>query len=34
MTVIMADLQGAVRQRVTLADLLPLGFGPTNLQDD
>ncbi len=34
MTVIMADLEGAVRQRVTLADLLPLGFGPTNLQDD
>ena len=34
MTVIMADLDGLVRQRVTLADLLPLGFGPTNLQDD
>ena len=34
MTVIMADLEGAVRQRVTLADLLPLGFGPTNLQDN
>ena len=34
MTVIMADLQGNVHQRVTLADLLPLGFGPANLQDD
>ena len=34
MTVIMADLEGAVRQRVTLADLLPFGFGPANLQDD
>ena len=34
MTVIMADLRGEVHQRVTLADLLPLGFGPANLQDD
>ena len=34
MTVIMADLDGLVRQRVTLADLLPLGFGPANLHDD
>ncbi len=34
MTVIMADLQGNVHQRVTLADLLPLGFGPENLQGD
>ncbi len=33
MTVIMADLQGNVHQRVTLEDLLPLGFGPANLQD-
>ena len=34
MTVIMADLQGNVHQRVTLADLLPYGFGPANLQED
>ena len=31
MQVIMADLQGNVHQRVTLAELLPLGFGPANL---
>ena len=31
MTVIMADLQGNVHQRVTLSELLPLGFGPANL---
>ena len=34
MQVIMADLQGNVHQRVTLSELLPLGFGPANLQDD
>ncbi|MCY4021275.1 MAG: cytidine deaminase [Chloroflexi bacterium] len=33
MLVIMADLEGAVHQRVILADLLPFGFGPANLQD-
>ncbi len=33
MIVVMADLDGAVRQRATLADLLPFGFGPANLQD-
>ncbi len=31
--VIMADLEGVARQRATLADLLPFGFGPANLQD-
>ena len=31
--VIMADLAGVARQRATLADLLPFGFGPANLQD-
>ena len=33
MLVIMADLDGVVRQRASLADLLPFGFGPANLQD-
>lgn len=33
MLVIMADLEGVVHQRATLADLLPFGFGPANLQD-
>ncbi|MCY4072857.1 MAG: cytidine deaminase [Chloroflexi bacterium] len=33
MIVVMADLEGAVHQRATLADLLPFGFGPANLQD-
>ena len=33
MQVIMADLQGNVHQRVTLAELLPLGFGPANLKE-
>ncbi|MDE2951554.1 MAG: cytidine deaminase [Chloroflexota bacterium] len=33
MIVIMADLEGATHQRATLADLLPFGFGPANLQD-
>lgn len=33
MLVIMADLKGVAHQRATLADLLPFGFGPTNLQD-
>lgn len=33
MMVIMADLDGRVHQRATLADLLPFGFGPANLQD-
>ncbi len=33
MIVVMADLDGAVHQRATLADLLPFGFGPANLQD-
>ena len=33
MRVIMADLDGKVHQRVTLADLLPHGFGPANLQE-
>ncbi|MDE2818994.1 MAG: cytidine deaminase [Chloroflexota bacterium] len=32
MIVIMADLEGAVHQRSTLAELLPFGFGPANLQ--
>ena len=32
MQVIMADLEGTVHHRLTLADLLPLGFGPDNLQ--
>ncbi len=31
--VIMADLEGVARQRATLAELLPYGFGPANLQD-
>lgn len=33
MQVIMADLEGVAHQRATLADLLPYGFGPANLQD-
>ena len=33
MLVIMADLDGIVHQRATLAELLPFGFGPANLQD-
>jgi len=32
MLVIMADLEGVTHQRATLADLLPFGFGPANLQ--
>ena len=32
MQVILADLEGMVHHRLTLADLLPLGFGPSNLR--
>ena len=32
MLVIMADLTGRARQRATLSELLPFGFGPANLQ--
>ena len=31
MQVILADLEGRALHRLTLADLLPLGFGPDNL---
>ena len=31
MQVILADLEGTAHHRLTLADLLPLGFGPDNL---
>lgn len=34
LTVLLADLQGQVHHRITLSDLLPLGFGPANLLDD
>lgn len=32
MTVLMADLEGKLHRRATLAELLPYGFGPANLQ--
>ena len=32
MTVLMADLDGELHLRATLAELLPHGFGPANLQ--
>ena len=34
MTVVMADLEGKVHQVMPLSDLLPLGFGPSNLDVD